>query len=118
MYLPGHTVKCGDGYTCEGWNCECSNPATYRIQGETDSFGCEYIYLCDGCKKIMDTPDPDTVPESTICDWCKKEVTVWSHMRDFDEGTSGPVYHVCSACRAKENRRAEEELAFLQSTDW
>ena len=24
-------------------------PATHRIQGETDSFGCEYIDWCDEC---------------------------------------------------------------------
>ncbi len=24
-------------------------PATHRVQGETDSFGCEYIDWCDEC---------------------------------------------------------------------
>jgi len=36
-------------------------PATHRIQGETDSFGCEYIDWCDECytnylKYLEDNP--------------------------------------------------------------
>ncbi len=29
-------------------------PAVYCVQGETDSMGCEYIFMCEACKAESD----------------------------------------------------------------
>lgn len=99
--LPGNTVNYSGDCKCE----RCEKPATKRVQGETDSMGCEYLYLCNECAdKIRNEVD------EYYCDWCGKFAVV-SPMRDIDEGMAGPVYHVCSDCRDKENDRIAKELA-------
>jgi hypothetical protein len=83
-------------------------PATHRVQGETDSMGCEMIDMCDDCyseyKKHADEPIVG------CCDWCKApNVRVREH-RDYEEGTHGPVYDVCDVCIKKEAKQLADEL--------
>ena len=73
--------------------------ATKRIQGETDSFGCEYEYLCD--RHFEEEQTQEEEPRIYYCDWCKQEVEKTTPMRDYEEGLNGPVYHVCKHCRQK-----------------
>ena len=83
--------------------------AVARIQGETDSFGCEYFFACEQCvdefRAYRNSPEART----GVCDWCKSHATDLRQHRDFEEGFSGPLYSVCGGCRKKESDRANEE---------
>lgn len=48
------------------------------------------------------------------CDYCKQEAPerVWT--RDYDEGMSGPVYHICRACYQRQEDRINEELRYQE----
>ncbi len=95
--LPGarHTVP--QGAMCD---VHPDRPATARIQGETDSFGCE---LHDCCPECRDEIFADMKAARVgSCDWCKCESTDLSDHRDLEEGMNGPVYRVCDKCRARE----------------
>lgn len=73
------------------------SPAVKRVQGDTDSFGCEYFYMCQECydayRKSMQEP------RMQFCDGCKVEKSGVKPIRDPDEGQSGPVYYLCGGCR-------------------
>lgn len=118
--LPGRRHPLPDGAMCEQ---HPDRPAVANVQGETDSFGFETIFMCQECL------DEDRAYEATeeahtgTCDWCKREATDLSWARDYDEGMSGPVYRVCQACRARveaEARREleEHELDYPEDDDW
>ena len=87
-------------------------PAVARVQGETDSFGCEMNDLCEEClredRKYARSPEAST----GRCDWCKSEATSLRDTRDYEEGMCGPVYRVCAVCRS---RRDEADQAYLDS---
>lgn len=95
--LPGNRVFINSG------NAVCDDhldrPAVIRIQGETDSFGCEYLYMCQECLDEYDRVEGEQEDE---CERCGSTDDVGPY-RDPDEGMSGPVYHICSTCRAKSN---------------
>lgn len=104
--LPGNTVPSDPVDRCD----DCDKPSTHRVQGETDSFGCEYLFFCADChgkfKLALDASrdDPGT------CDFCKGTSEPVRTTRDPDEGSSGPVYHACTSCRAKRREQAWDEL--------
>ncbi|MFH1631873.1 MAG: hypothetical protein ABIA47_02515 [bacterium] len=106
--LPGSSAPLPVSQMCDGYNCRCDKPATRRIQGETDSFGAEFMDLCDDCyrKYRADTP----WYHDATCDWCKSEHQSIVPTRDIDEGSHGPVYYVCSKCKAKQDAAIEREL--------
>ncbi len=97
--------------------------ATIIIQGETDSFGYEELALCGKCHQKT------REPEVGSCDWCKNSVASFDklpegsylvngevqhklyHVRDYEEGMNGPVYRVCSPCRAKQQAQLEQEFS-------
>ncbi len=105
--MPGSIQKVPTGIKCD------KHPeidATHRIQGETDSFGCEYVDMCVECyweylKQKASNSNPG------VCDWCNHHSDTRTKTRDYDEGSSGPVYDVCPSCRNKAVQRAQEELA-------
>ncbi len=101
--LPGSLHVCPQGQMCDS---HPDRPAVRRMQGETDSMGCE---MADMCQQCLDEARAYQ-PEPGKCDWCPT-VEVLRPIRDYDEGMCGPVYHVCSKCRAKLNEAATEELA-------
>lgn len=84
--------------------------AVARIQGETDSFGCEYNDMCQSCldahRAYIKSPEART----GVCDWCKKHKTTLRNRRDLEEGMAGPVYRVCVECVTKEETSWVEEL--------
>ncbi len=85
--------------------------AVIRVQGETDSFGCEYHHLCQECHDAWNAEvDP---LETGDCDWCKNPSTGLRPTRDTDEGMAGPVYYVCQPCRKKQSDRDYAEYARL-----
>ena len=50
------------------------------------------------------------VPEKAHCDYCNKE-DVLRPIRDYDEGSCGPVYYVCQECRTRVNEALAREAA-------
>lgn len=106
--MPGslHNVPAGAGCDeCAEHNFE---PATKRVQGETDSFGCEYIDFCEYHYKEY-TKEVDK-PVAGTCDWCKQHSDDLRQHRDFEEGLHGPLYDVCRPCIRKEAAALAEEL--------
>ncbi|MBO6755779.1 MAG: hypothetical protein JJ902_05600 [Roseibium sp.] len=104
--LPGRGHEVPEGQTCDE---HPDRPAVARIQGETDSMGCEMIDMCQECldehRAYMRSPEAST----GFCDWCKEEATDIAPRRDPEEGMCGPVYQVCGACRKREDDRLEIE---------
>lgn len=102
--MPGSVHRVPLGTMCDD---HPDRLATKRIQGETDSFGAEFIDCCDECEsRILDDKMSGT------CDWCHTYAEELRPRRDFEEGISGPVYQVCCACVKKENDALTDELAY------
>ncbi len=110
--LPGRHCTVAPDSTCDE---HTDRVAVKCIQGETDSFGAEYIYMCAECYAIyaaeVAAVDPDAVGH---CSWGNHSGQGIRPMRDHDEGSSGPVYYACRACRTKhaEYERREYEFTF------
>ncbi len=86
--------------------------ATHRVQGETDSFGCEYHDLCQECydaHKIARVARREQEAVGT-CDWCANHALDLRNARDFDEGMAGRLYRVCGACMTRRTAEAQAEL--------
>jgi hypothetical protein len=114
--LPGAVLFVPANATCDK---HPKRPAVKRVQGETDSMGFEATDMCQQCydKYLKEKPNLNT---SGVCDWCGHHKQHRRPRRDYDEGTSGPVYMVCDGCIDKENERAAEELAedSMNDLDW
>ena len=106
--LPGYRRGPPDGTMCDE---HPDRPAVARLQGETDSFGCE---MHDLCRECLDA-ERDQEPDIGRCDWCKADGQVLRPRRDIDEGTHGPVYYVCAGCAKKDEDAIRTELA---QYDW
>jgi hypothetical protein len=113
--LPGQ--KTANPIVLKGEVCEDhpDRPAVVRIQGETDSFGCEYIFFCEECEAAWDAAEAE--PREDNCDWCKSITTTCQPFRDIGEGSHGPVYTVCEACRTRAYKDAVEELQYYSERD-
>lgn len=101
--LPGAMRTPPEGTMCDD---HPERLAYRRVQGETDSFGCEMHDLCEECVREMQNAVVDT---SGHCDWCKQHKPKLFKRRDSDEGMSGPVYDVCSDCTAAVIKRRQQE---------
>lgn len=107
-HLPGNKLVPESGTTCDKHE---DRLAVKKTVGETDSLGCEYIYMCQECLDDLDNaPNP-----VGACDWCKHTSEVFS-MRDFEEGSCGPVYQVCRPCISSYNKRMNE--AYEEDLSW
>jgi len=111
--LPGSSHAVLGGAACDE---HPDRPAVKRIQGETDSFGAEYIDMCQECYDEFKRHKDEA--RHGACDWCKSHATDLRPRRDFEEGSCGPVYQVCGACVRRENERLEEELAYDDYDDY
>ncbi len=105
--LPGASHALPPGTMCDE---HPDRPAVARIQGETDSFGCEMADLCQPCLDEHRAAVREWRERPTKCDWCKNVTTDCRETRDYDEGMCGPVYDVCAACRRRRNEQAAAEL--------
>jgi hypothetical protein len=105
--LPGAVHELPERATCDQ---HPDRPAVARIQGETDSFGCELNDMCQECADEYRAWQRS--PEATAgqCEWCKQQATDLRVTRDYDEGTHGRVYSVCGACRRRADDEARAEL--------
>lgn len=99
--LPGHLLKLPAP-------CDCDDhpgvPAYRRVQGETDSFGCEYHDLCEECVNKVRSQKIEGA-----CDYCHADSEDLRHFRDYDEGSCGPVYRLCAPCITEAYDRINEE---------
>lgn len=101
----------------EGQKCD-NHPrrkAVVRVQGETDSFGCEMHDLCQECF------DKDRAWEKSAeaaewrkgkCEWCGNTVDDLRDARDYDEGLYGRVYRVCAPCVKRRDDEARREMDY------
>lgn len=112
--LPGTSRDPPDGQMCDN---HPDQPAIARIQGETDSFGCEMEDLCQQCLdeqrayRCSEAGQAEELEWRTgACEWCKNHVTDLRDARDYEEGMNGRVYRVCGACIKRVNDEAEAEL--------
>lgn len=108
--LPGRSHNFPDGTVCD---IHTDRTAVARIQGETDSMGCEMADMCQECfdehKAYMRTVDT-----SGVCDWCKKHAPKLRDRRDYEEGMHGRVYSVCADCIRQDDEALENEWEALQ----
>lgn len=111
--LPGARHPVPDGQMCDD---HPDRPAVARIQGETDSFGCEMNDMCAEC--LAEERSYAAEARAGRCDWCKQDVTDLRPRRDYDEGTCGRVYHVCGACADRHQKRIEEEARDMGYDDY
>lgn len=96
MNLPGVVSKLTseESEVCEYQDCKQN--AAWKIQGETDSMGCEYNHYCEEhFAKIRNEPVSD---ELETCDGCG-QMSFLKPTRDWEEGNNGPVYYWCANCR-------------------
>ena len=105
--LPGHVRELRPEDQCPCQYDECKAHATHEFCTEADSFGAEWLPLCEThIEQFRIDAAQDCIAS---CDWCKAENVVVAPFRDFEEGTHGPVYDVCEVCRGKAIDRANEE---------
>lgn len=109
--LPGTVHDLPQGQMCD---VHPDRPAVARIQGETDSMGCELMDCCQECAAEIRDYARSAEAGTSKCDWCKKDATDLRDRRDYEEGMNGPVYRVCGACR---KRRDDEDAAYLAQFD-
>jgi hypothetical protein len=119
--LPGASHAVPDGMECD---YHPGVQGVARVQGETDSFGCEMEDICQQCidqrraYRCSDAGKAEALEARTgKCDWCKESATDLREARDYDEGMYGPVYRVCGSCITRRNKRLEEELDRYSSWD-
>ena len=105
--MPGSSHEFPAGSMCDMHE---DRPAVKRIQGETDSFGCEYVLMCSECYDEHRKYREEQFKQEERCDWCATMKTGLRDHRDYDEGMSGRLYRVCSDCIHRENEAARLEL--------
>jgi hypothetical protein len=103
------------------------HPAVARIQGETDSFGCEMEDICQQCLderrtyRCSEAGRAEAAAARTgNCEWCREPATDLRDARDYDEGMYGRVYRICGGCQSRRDQRIAEELEDYNSRygDW
>jgi hypothetical protein len=110
--LPGTQRTAPDNQDCDN---HPTRRAVRRVQGETDSMGCEMYDLCQEC--LDEFREGQKEARIGQCDWCKQDATDLRPRRDFEEGMTGPVYDVCGACVRKQLEQLREE-AGDNNEDW
>lgn len=116
--LPGRSHAVPEGMTCDQ---HPDRPAIARIQGETDSFGCEMIDMCQECSDCYRAylkSDEAKEDRKGNCDWCRHFADDLREARDYEEGMCGPVYRVCGACIRRVNEEAAAELDYFDDMDF
>jgi hypothetical protein len=105
--LPGRRHDLPDGQMCD---VHPERAAVARIQGETDSFGCEMHDCCQECVEEIRGWQNSEEARTGTCEWCKGKASDLRETRDYDEGLYGRVYRVCGSCRKRRDDDARAEL--------
>lgn len=119
--LPGQSFSVKD----DEWGTKCYThhevEATHRICTESDSFGSEFMNLCDECWNAHLAHKEKVKNDESLWETCKcgnREPRMIQY-RDYEEGMHGPVYEHCSKCHERMNARiAEEEAQYDEDDDW
>lgn len=106
--LPGASHALPPGAKCD---VHPRRPAVARIQGETDSMGCELNDMCKECLAEHRAYYQSAEAKTGECEWCREAATDLRNARDYEEGMSGRVYRVCGKCIRAANERAAEEMS-------
>jgi hypothetical protein len=102
--LPGSAHPTPEGTVCD---FHPDRPAYTRIQGETDSFGCEMHDVCKECAQEISAERRNRTGD---CEWCKARDVPVTDARDYDEGMNGRVYTVCKECKQKQIEELKAEF--------
>lgn len=121
--MPGNRWPHTEGFRCENegedGGCAAGTKADWKIQGETDSFGCEYFFLCNQCEEKRNARRLEE--EEKRDGYCSYHKGMGSNLRlkrdILGEGTSGPVYDMCEDCRKRLNEDAEAEARLSDNHD-
>lgn len=114
--LPGARHELPAGTKCD---IHSDRDAVARVQGETDSFGCEMNDCCQECLDEIRTYEQSDEARTGRCDWCKQDATDLRDHRDYEEGLYGPVYRVCGPCRKRVDDEVQRDLeAYGYYDDW
>lgn len=109
--LPGYIAHLPVGTMCDNHPTVI---AAARVIGETDSHGHEAHDLCAEC--FLEHKNAE--PKEETCDLCEN-VEVLKPIRDPDEGSAGPVYQACAACRQRLiDYHADQNEPDLRDTDF
>lgn len=111
--MPGALVSLPDNTMCD---IHSNRLAVARVQGETDSFGCEYNDCCQECLDEINRYAKEG--RSGTCDWCHSYSSDLRDTRDYDEGFSGRIYQVCLPCRNDLHKSYEEEWDRMDDWDY
>lgn len=119
--LPGAVRNSPPGMTCDTEGHE-TRPATYRVQGETDSFGSEQIDMCDECnekykayrERLGGANHIGICPRGCCKDSPEQGLFAY---RDYEEGSCGPIYYYCRSCGDAIRARERQELAEQEEGD-
>lgn len=116
--LPGASHTVPDGMMCDD---HPDRPAIARVQGETDSFGCELHDMCQECVddyRAHLCSDEAQEHRKGRCEWCKGHAEDLRDAKDYEEGMCGRIYRVCGACIKRVNEEAARELEEMESFDF
>ncbi len=98
--MPGSRHTLPEGSTCDQHPLR---PAVIRVQGETDSFGSEMVDMCAECEhEYIAYRNSDKPEDEGYCQkppGCGGRAKLFAY-RDWEEGSCGPVYHICGPCKA------------------
>lgn len=103
--LPGAYHSLPKGCMCDE---HTDRAAVARIQGETDSMGCELIDMCQTC--VDEFKAHAKKAHHGVCDWCRSPAEDLRPHRDFEEGSSGRIYDVCRGCIKAESERLVADM--------
>lgn len=118
--LSGALHNVPDGQMCDE---HPRRKAIARVQGETDSFGCELIDMCQQClakdRAWRKSPAAAEWRKGT-CEWCKNKADDLRDRRDYEEGMTGRVYRVCGTCVKRDNEYWDAEARAFDDDrdDW
>lgn len=113
--LPGASHDVPDGVMCDD---HPDRPAVARIQGETDSFGCELHDMCQECLDEHRSYLRSEEAHEGQCEWCSGYAEDLRDARDYEEGMCGRVYRVCGPCIKRVNDEAARELDEMERFDF
>ena len=108
--LPGAIRNPPQGQVCDE---HPQRLAVSRIQGETDSMGCEEIDMCQSCFdvwKAYRSSDQAVEDSKGSCERCRAFAPLFNK-RDWEEGSSGRLYQICAGCVTLWNKQEREEFA-------
>lgn len=92
---------CQEDHGEEDESAPCTNHATHELCIEADSFGSDWMPLCESCLEAHKRVVEENGGLTGTCDTCKAEDVIIVPVRDSEEGLHGPVYDLCPTCLEK-----------------